>query len=286
MVTLLVGLMGILVGSAQAAAMGSMSELGAFVPVAGGLLGLGLGLAVALVAGRRASRSGIGTHPRFWFPVLAAFSGALVSMFVLTCVLPALLNRQPYTARYSYYNSSISQLALVFPFICGLAGYLVSQRMKRGFAGWFVLGCLLLTLAAVTAVPINMGRTGTRMPNVPVGPSFLRYPDATGRAGLPSAGAGVGTAYHYETEDSRESVIDFYEKALARWKAVPAQDTGSALAFVFEDNNGGELVIIYFKNGTTSKTSFTLIYASYPSQSRESLGIDSILSGHLPRLPR
>lgn len=285
MVTLLIGLIGILVGSAQAAAMGSMSELGAFMPVAGGFFGLVLGLAVAVVAGRRASRSGIGAHPRFWLPVLAAFFGALASEFVLTFVLPSLLSRQPYASRYGYYNSSISQLALVFPFVCGLAGYLVSLRTKRGFTGWFVLGCLLLTLAAVTALPINAGRR-PRMPNVAIGPSFLRYPGATARPGPQYTRVGTGTAFHFETEDSRESVIDFYEKTLARWKVVPAQETGSAMAFLFEGNNSSELVTIRFENGTTGKTWFTLIYATYPSQSRESLAQDSIKPGHLPRMPR
>ena len=282
MVALLVGLIGILAGSAQAAAMGSASEFGSFLSVVCSFLGLGLGLAGGLVAGRRASRSGIGAHPRFWLPVLAAFLGALASAFVLTFVLPSLLSRQPYASRYGNYNSSISQLALVFPFVCGLAGYLVSLRTKRGFTGWFAIGCLLLTLAAVTALPINSGRR-PRMPNVAIGPSFPRYPGATARPGPQYTRAGTGTAFHFETEDSRESVIDFYEKTLARWKVVPAQETGSAMAFLFEGNNSSELVTIRFENGTTGKTWFTLIYATYASQSRESLAQDSIKPGHLPR---
>jgi hypothetical protein len=124
------------------------------------------------------------------------------------------------------------------------------------------------------------------MPNVAIGPSFLRYPGATARPGPQYTRVGTGTAFHFETEDSRESVIDFYEKTLARWKVVPAQETGSAMAFLFEGNNSSELVTIRFENGTTGKTWFTLIYATYPSQSRESLAQDSIKPGHLPRMPR
>ncbi len=286
LVTLLVGLLGTLVGSAQAAAMGSMSEFGAFLSVVCSFLGLGLGLVVAIVAGKRASRSGIGAHPRFWLPVLGAFFGALTSEFVLTFVLPSLLNRQPYASRYGYYNSSISQLALVFPFICGFAGYLVGLRAKRGFTGWFALGCLLLTLAVVTALPFNIGRAGRRMPNVQVGPSFLRYPGATARPGPQYTRVRAGRACHYETEDSRESVVDFYQKKLARWKVVPPQDTECAMAFIFEGSNGYELATIYFEDGATGKTSFSVIYETGPSRSRDSLERDSTKSGHLPRQPR
>ena len=273
-VTLLVGLIGILAGSAQAAAMGSMSELGGFMPVLGVLFGLGLGLAVAVVAGRRASRSGIGAHPRFWLPLLATFLGALASAFVLTFALPSLLAWQPYAARYGYYKSSISQLALVFPFVCGFAGYLVSLRAKRGFTGWFVLGCLLLTLAAVTALPINirMDRVMQRWRGVPDVPAFLRYPNEHGTTGQTRPAPGGGIWYNFYTQDSAEAVVDFYRRALSAWDSLPAERIergkqsrlqGSLTVLNYASGDGARHVTIRIhETGTSPAASISLTYTT------------------------
>jgi len=267
MVSLLVGLIGILVGSAQAAAMGSMSELGTAMPVAGGLFGLGLGLAVALVAGKRASRSGIGAHPRFWLPVVAAFLGALASAFALTFVLPSLLAWQPYAARYGYYKSSISHLALVFPFVCGLAGYLVSLRMKRGFTGWFVLGCLLLTLAVVTALPINvrMDRAIQRWRRVPDVPAFLRYPREYGMTGQTRPAPGGGLWYNCFTRDSGKTVVDFYRRALSGWDSLPAEEWEGLTVLTYAGGDGARHVTIRVREAGASFA--TSIYLTYTADS-------------------
>ena len=267
LVTLLVGLIGTLVGSAQAAAMGSMSELGTAMPVAGGLLGLGLGLAVALVAGKRASRSGIGAHPRFWLPVLAAFLGALASEFVLTFVLPSLLAWQPYASRYGYYKSSISQLALVFPFVCGFAGYLVSLRAKRGFTGWFALGCLLLTLAVVTALPINlrMDRAIQRWRRVPDVPAFLRYPREYGMTGQTRPAPGGGLWYNCFTRDSGKTVVDFYRRALSGWDSLPAEEWEGLTVLTYASGDDARHVTVRVREAGASFA--TSIYLTYTADS-------------------
>ena len=265
LVTLLVGLLGTLVGSAQAAAMGSMSELGAFMPVAGGFFGLVLGLAVAVVAGRHASRSGIGAHPRFWLPVLAAFLGALASEFVLTLVLPSLLSRQPYASRYGYYKSSISQLALVFPFVCGFAGYLVSMRAKRGFTGWFALGCLLLTLAVVTALPINLrtDRAIQRWRRVPDVPAFLRYPREYGMTGQTRPAPGGGLWYNCFTRDSGKTVVDFYRRALSGWDSLPAEEWEGLTVLTYDTGDGARQVTVRVREaGASFATSIYLTYTA------------------------
>lgn len=264
-VTLLIGQVGSLAGAVVAAAMGSMSEFGTAMGAGCGLLGLGLGLAGGLVAGHRASRSGVGAHPRFWFPVLAAFLGALASTFVLTFVLPSLLSWQPYASRYGYYNSSISRLALVFPFVCGFAGYLVSLRAKRGFTGWFVLGCLLLTLAAVTALPINvrMDRAIQRWRRVPDVPAFLRYPREYGMTGRTRPAPGGGLSYNCFTRDSGKTVVDFYRRALSGWDSLPAEEWEGGTVLTYASGDGARHVTIRVREAATSfAASINLTYTT------------------------
>jgi hypothetical protein len=266
-VTLLIGLVGSLAGAVIAAASGSMSELGTAMGAGCGLLGLGLGLAGGLVAGHRASRSGIGAHPRFWFPVLAAFLGALASTFVLTFVLPSLLSWQPYASRYGYYNSTISQLALVFPFVCGFAGYLVSLRAKRGFTGWFVLGCLLLTLAVVTALPINvrMDRAIQRWRRAPDVPAFLRYPREYRMTGRTRPAPGGDLWYNCFTQDSSKTVVDFYRRALSGWDSLPAEEWEGLTVLTYASGDGARHVTIRVREAGASFA--TSIYLTYTADS-------------------
>ena len=257
------GLVGLLVAGLWATDTSDMSRYIAY-PCA--VLGLALGVPFGIGAGKRAFRSGIGAHARVMFPVFALCLGAVVSLYAWSFVAP-LLSQQPDPAWQDYYLRVFPQFALVFPFVCGLIGFLISLRVKRGFTGWFVTGCLLLVLAAASALPSEIARARTRprgsktRRHIPEVPAFLRYPGVPSRTGLRLSRTGSGAMSHVEIDSSRESVLDFYKNALVGWESLPVAQLGAATSLAYVSADGKQLVEIAISEHRTSQgTSLTVIY--------------------------
>ncbi len=257
------GLVGLLVAGLWAPDTSDMSRYVAY-PCA--VLGLALGVPFGIGAGKRAFRSGVGAHPRFWFPVFALCLGAVVSVYGWSFVAP-LLSQQPDPAWQDYCLKVFPQFALVFPFVCGLIGFLISLRLKKGFTGWFVTGCLLLVLGAASALPSEIARARTRPLGsktrrpIPEVPAFLRYPGVPSMTGLRLSRTGSGAMSHVDIDSSRESVLDFYKNALVGWESLPVAQLGAATSLAYVSADGKQLVeIVISEHRTSHGTSLTVIY--------------------------
>lgn len=204
------GLVGVLLGGASAR--GQIIETvgirAAWSGFLGAVLGLPLGIAVGLrVAGRR-----LGIRGRFWPTAAGAYSGLLVP--VLGAMTFWLKDKWlPGEVR-----PAVGLLSPLLSLVGGLAAFhLCGRRLWRDA----ILAVFVLLVATTVLLFDRISTESRRPPPMLQPPAFLPYPGRT--FDVHSSAPGPTRVYEckVETDDPPAAVVEFYEKALARWENLP-----------------------------------------------------------------
>lgn len=238
-----------------------------------GVVGIAAGLVGGVAGVLRAYRSDVGARRRFWFTVLASLFGVLLVVPLWTSAAGSLMRGQAW--QYYYRKCCIDFPAGVLPLICGMLGYLLGLRSNdpasRNRPAYrrrrLVAGFVLLAVLASATLPFIV--CGTRQSTaqtqaLPVLPAFLRYPGARGRSVgqvLVDPAGTTGTVYHFDTNDSTASVLDFYRKTLVGWDSLATPGTSTSRDLTYGSRDGKEFVriICHAAGPSVGRTSFTLI---------------------------
>ena len=204
------GLVGVLIGGASAR--GQIIEAVGIKAASHGFWGAVLGLPLGIAMGLRTAGTRLGIRGRFWPTAAGAYSGLLIP----------LLGPMTFWMKDRWLPEGVlPAVGLLSPLLSLVGGLVVFQLCGRRLWRDAIFAVLVLLVTTTVVLFDRISTESRRPPPLLQPPAFLPYPGRTFDVHSSAPGATRVYECKVETDDSPAAVVDFYEKALARWENSP-----------------------------------------------------------------